>query len=47
MLALVLTLTAALFPAGMEARAAETDGIWVLTDYRCITPGEYTSKQNS
>lgn len=47
MLALVLALTAALIPAGMEARAAETDGIWVLTDYHYITPGEYTSKQNS
>ena len=47
MIALALVLTAALIPVGMEARAAETDGIWVLTDDRYITPGEYTSKQNS
>ena len=47
MTALALVLTAALIPTGMEARAAEADGIWVLTDYHYITPGEYTSKQNS
>ena len=47
MMALALVLAAALIPDGMETRAAETDGIWVLTDYHYITPGEYTSKQNS
>ena len=46
MMALAVALAAVLIPGGMETRAAETDGTWVLTDYNYITPGNYTSKQN-